>query len=139
PYTLMFNLYYTGSYVVQQIEFGHISLELQIVQVPIIGTNAQIRYKFGHETRMIKLDEKPLGKYLLPNKWNLVAITVTPQEKTMTITINQQDWTTVALDMPNLEPRPKIKFGATLAATPQNNRETAIIYLDDIAVYGKKL
>lgn len=139
PYTLMFNLYYTGSYVIQQIEFGHISLELQIVRVPVIGTNAQVRYKFGHETRMIRMDKKPLGKYLLPNKWNQVAITVTPQEKTMTISINQQDWTTVVLDLQNLEPRPRIKFGATLTATPQNNREMAIIYLDDIAVYGEKV
>jgi pentatricopeptide repeat protein len=139
PYTLSFDMFYTGAFIVQQIEFGHISIDLQIVRVPMMGTNAQMRYKFGHETRPIRLDKKPLGKYLPAKQWNQLALTISPQQKTLTISINQQEWTTVALDMPNLEPRPKIKFSNTLTTQPQNDKEATIVYLDNIAVYGKKI
>jgi pentatricopeptide repeat protein len=138
-YTLSFDIYYTGMILVQKIEFGHINLEFQIVRLPVVGTSAQVRYKFDNYFRPIRLEKKPFGKVFPANQWNHLDLTINPTQKTLMITVNQKEWTTVLLDMPKLEPRPKIRFNTNLTIPTKNESENTIVYLDNVAVYGKKI
>ncbi|MCX7919397.1 MAG: rhomboid family intramembrane serine protease [bacterium] len=139
PYTLSCAIYYTGMLLAQEIEFGHIKLEIQIIRLPVVGTSANVRYRFGTQYRSIQLKDKPFARYFPAEQWNRLELTVNQAQKTLTITINGNEWATVALDVANLDPKPKIRVSASLPAPTNNLSETTIVYLDDIAVYGKKI
>ncbi|MDI6784122.1 MAG: rhomboid family intramembrane serine protease, partial [bacterium] len=138
PYTLSFDMFYTGIMLVQKIEFGHISIEFQIVRLPMVGISAQVRYKFGNDVRPIRLKEKPFGRFFPANQWNHLDFTLTPLQKTLTININGKEWTTVALDLPNIEPKQKFRFNTNLVAETKRESDKTLVYLDNIKVHGQK-